>query len=155
MEPQKTSLLFFPGHAAFQELFPPKIMSRQPIRLHQSFLDNRLSRNSGVIESWYEKRREPPHSMPPNQSILERKGQRVSNVKLSSNVGRRSGDNEGALFVDLAPVQLARRETGESAGLGVEPGVLAWVFGGEGRDEVRAMAPPAVPGFFDIDRIVA
>lgn len=96
-----------------------------------------------MIEPGVVERRVSLHSVVPNKSILEGRGESVSGVQTSSDVGRRDRDNKGALVSVFAGVVDASS-------------ILDELFGAllETRLEETLGFPPIIPGSFYSERVV-
>lgn len=111
------------------ELFSAQIVSRLLFLGPQHLLNNRLSRDTGVVETGDVKNSLSLHSVESNQTILKGNGETMSNMESSSDVRRRNGDDVETLVL------------GRSVGL-------------ELRLKVSLLLPPLVPRRFDCGRVV-
>src|SRR4030042_2751790 len=73
-------------------------MPVQPL-LSQLLLHNHLGGNASMVNSRQPKGRLTFHPVPPYHNILQRSRQRVSQMKLASDIRRRHNDDKGLLFM--------------------------------------------------------
>lgn len=62
--PMSPHALFLPGHAPLQELFTSEVVAREALGLGETLLDDRLSRDTGVVVAGDEEGRETAHAVP-------------------------------------------------------------------------------------------
>lgn len=78
--------------------------------LHQTVLNNGLSSDTGVVIAWNKERRVALHTLPSDKTVLDSNGEGVTNVKVSSDIGRRESHGETALVEGCAVLVEPRLE---------------------------------------------
>jgi len=122
------TVLMLPFPDLFQELFSSQIVLIDTFLIQHSF-DDGLSTNTGMIKTRKPAGNITSHSMPSDQSIFDSSSQSVTNVEVTSNVGRGKADSESLFMRNLKSL------------LGISV-------------EVFVLLPPLVPVFFDGMRVV-
>lgn len=62
--------LLLPGHATLEELLATEVVAGEPVSLHQTLLDDRLGRDTGVVVAGDEESRESLHAVPVSAPML-------------------------------------------------------------------------------------
>ncbi len=86
------------------KLIPTQILTSSAFRLHELLFNLKLGRNAGVIRPGHPQSRPPSHPMVPDHQVLDGHKHRMAKVKLSSDIRRGHGDDEGLLLgLDSGP----------------------------------------------------